>query len=166
MRMREGIEPRNGQQSVGADMVSNMEGSIRGAKGQGPREPTRVEDRGTSPRQSRELGRSDAFLSSRGRAVQPVHREEARHGIGSWMPPYERGRGVTPAEQRGAHTVTDSRATPPTRRGGDAAITGIKSIARQASTPSGDRLYEEACAENCRQASVRGRLTTVQGRIL
>ena len=64
------------------------------------------------------------------------------------MPPYEQGRGVTPAEQRGAHTVTDSTATPPTRRGGHAATTGIKSTSRRASIPSGDRLYEEACAGN------------------
>ena len=62
------------------------------------------------------------------------------------MPPYERGRGVTPAEQRGARTVTDSMATPATHRGGHAATTGIESTARQASIPSGDRLYEEACA--------------------
>jgi hypothetical protein len=64
MRQREGIEPRDEQRIVGADMVSNMEGSIRGAKGQGPREPTGVEDRGTSTGQSRELGRSDALLQS------------------------------------------------------------------------------------------------------
>jgi hypothetical protein len=64
------------------------------------------------------------------------------------MPPYERGRGVTPAEQRGARTVTDSMATPATRRGGHAATTGIESTARRASIPSGDRLYEEACAGN------------------
>ena len=82
----------------------------------------------------------------RGRAVQPAHREEARWRIGSRMPPYERGRGVTPAEQRGARTITDSMATPATRRGGHAATTGIESTARRASIPSGDRLYEEACA--------------------
>jgi hypothetical protein len=146
MRQREGIEPRDEQIIVGADMVSNMEGSIRGAKGQGPREPTGVEDRGTSTGQSRELGRSDALLQSGGRAVQPAYREDAQRRIGSRMPPYERGRGVTPAEQRGARTVTDSIATPATRRGGHAATTGIESTAKRASIPSGDRLYEEACA--------------------
>jgi hypothetical protein len=58
MRKREGIEPRNANESVGADVLRNTEGHIRGADGHGPREPTGVEDRGTSPRQSRELGRS------------------------------------------------------------------------------------------------------------
>src|SRR6266850_2940179 len=143
MRQREGIEPRDERRIVGADLLSNREGSIRGTKGHGPREPTGVEDRGTSTGQSRELGRSDVLLSLRGRAVQPAHREEARRRIGSRMPPYERGRGVTPAEPRGARTVMDSIATPPTRRGGHAATTGSESIARRASIPSGDRRYEE-----------------------
>jgi hypothetical protein len=48
MRMREGMEPREEQRIVGADMVSNMEGSISGANDQGPREPTGVEARGPS----------------------------------------------------------------------------------------------------------------------
>jgi hypothetical protein len=93
MRTREGIEPRDEQRTVDADMLSNMEGSIRGAEGQGPREPTGVEDRGTSPRQSRELRRSKGFLQDGSRAVQPAHREDARWSLGSRMPPYERGRG-------------------------------------------------------------------------
>ena len=62
MRKREGIEPRDERIIVGADLLSNREGAIRGANGQGPREPTGVEDRGTSPRQSRELGRSYGFF--------------------------------------------------------------------------------------------------------
>ena len=132
MRKREGMEPRDEQRIVGADMVSNMEGSIRGANGHGPREPTGVEDRGTSAGQGRELGRSDALLQPGGRAAQPAHREDARWRIGSRMPPYERGRGVTPAEQRGAHGATDLRATPSTRRGGTTATTGIEFIARRA----------------------------------
>jgi RNA-directed DNA polymerase len=37
-----------------------------------------------------------------------------------------------PAEQRGAHGVKDSRATPATRRGGTTATTGVESIARRA----------------------------------
>jgi hypothetical protein len=49
---------------VGADMLSNMEGHIQGAKGQGSHEPTGVEDRGTSTGQGWELGRSDALLQS------------------------------------------------------------------------------------------------------
>jgi RNA-directed DNA polymerase len=48
------------------------------------------------------------------------------------MSPYEQGRGVTPAEQGGAHGAKDSRATPSTRRGGATATTGIESIARRA----------------------------------
>jgi len=66
MHKREGIEPRNEQLIVGADVFSITEGSIRGADGHGPREPIGVEDRGTSPRQSRELGRSQGFLQGRG----------------------------------------------------------------------------------------------------
>jgi len=62
MRQREGMEPREEQRTVGADMLRHLEGSIRGAEGQGLREPTGVEDRGTSTGQSRELGRSDALL--------------------------------------------------------------------------------------------------------
>jgi hypothetical protein len=146
MRTREGIEPRDEQRIVGADLLSNREGHIQGAQGQGSREPTGVGDRGTSTGQDRELGRSDALLQRGGRAAQPAHREEAQRRIGSRMPPYERGRGVTPAEPRGARTVTDSMATPATRRGGTPATTGIESTARRASIPSGDRLYEEACA--------------------
>jgi hypothetical protein len=63
MRQREGIKPRDERRIAGADLLSNREGSIRGAKGQGPREPTGVEDRGTATGQSRELGRSAALLS-------------------------------------------------------------------------------------------------------
>ena len=66
MRQREGIEPRYVQRIVGADVVSKTEGYIRGAEGHGPREPTGVEDRGTSSRQSRELGRSHGLLHGRG----------------------------------------------------------------------------------------------------
>ena len=62
MRKREGIEPRYGQGNVGADLVSNREGHIKGAKDQGSGEPTGVGDRGTSSRQSRELGRSKVVL--------------------------------------------------------------------------------------------------------
>ena len=66
MRKREGIEPRYERLIVGADVFSITEGHIRGADGHGPREPTGVEDRGTSPRQSRELGRSHGLLQGRG----------------------------------------------------------------------------------------------------
>jgi hypothetical protein len=66
MRKREGIEPRYERLTVGADVFSITEGSIRGADGHGPREPTGVEDRGTSPGQSRELGRSYGLLQGRG----------------------------------------------------------------------------------------------------
>src|SRR5882724_10401229 len=137
MRKREWIEPRDEQRTVGADMVSNMEGSIRGANGQGPGEPTGVEDRGTSAGQGRELGRSDALLQLGGRAAQPAHREAAQRRIGSRMPPDARGCGVMPTEQRGAHGVKDSIATPSARRGGATATTGVESIARRARRQSG-----------------------------
>jgi hypothetical protein len=66
MRQREGIEPRYGQRTVGADVVSKTEGYSRGAEGHGSREPTGVEDRGTASRQSRERGRSHGLLQGRG----------------------------------------------------------------------------------------------------
>jgi hypothetical protein len=66
MRKREGIEPRYEQLIVGADVFSITEGSIREADGHGLREPTGAEDRGTSPGQSRELGRSYGLLQGRG----------------------------------------------------------------------------------------------------
>jgi hypothetical protein len=66
MRKREGNEPRHENESVGADVLRITEGHIRGADGHGPREPTGVGDRGTSPRRSRELGRSYGALHGRG----------------------------------------------------------------------------------------------------
>ncbi len=63
MRKREGIEPRNKYETVGADVVCGTEGNIKGAQeANGSKEPTGVGDRGTSPRQSRELGRSYGFF--------------------------------------------------------------------------------------------------------
>jgi hypothetical protein len=66
MRKREGNEPRHENESVGADVLRITEGLIRGANGHGPREPTGVDDRGTSPGRSRELGRSYGALQGRG----------------------------------------------------------------------------------------------------
>jgi hypothetical protein len=66
MRQREGNEPRHENENVDADVLRITEGHIRGANGHGPREPIGVGDRGTSPRQSRELGRSYGFLQGRG----------------------------------------------------------------------------------------------------
>ena len=48
------------------------------------------------------------------------------------MSPYERRGGVTPTEQRGTHAVDRSMATPPTRRGGPAATTGVERRASRA----------------------------------
>jgi RNA-directed DNA polymerase len=67
-----------------------------------------------------------------GRVAQPANRQEARRPMGSRMSPYEPGRGVTPMEQRGAHAVARSTATPATRRGGSAAKTGVERIANGA----------------------------------
>jgi RNA-directed DNA polymerase len=153
MRKREGIEPRDEQRIVGADLLSNREGHIQGAQGQGSREPTGVGDRGTSAGQDRELGRSDALLQSGGRAVQSAHREDAQRRIGRRMPLDEQGRGVTPAEQRGAHGAKDLRATPSTRRGGATATTGIESIARRARGEPGGKfttLMHHFTVENLR----------------
>jgi hypothetical protein len=63
MRKREGIEPRHKHATVGADVVTMTEGNIKGAQSaMAPFGPTGVEDRGTSPRQSRELGRSSGLF--------------------------------------------------------------------------------------------------------
>jgi hypothetical protein len=80
MRKREGNEPRHENESVGANVLRITEGHIRGANGQGPREPTGVEDRGTSTGQSRELGRSDALLQS---GVGPYNRHTGRRPNGA-----------------------------------------------------------------------------------
>jgi hypothetical protein len=66
MRKREGNEPRYENERVGADGLRITEGHLRGANGHGPRELTGVDDRGTAPRQSRELGRSYGALQGRG----------------------------------------------------------------------------------------------------
>jgi RNA-directed DNA polymerase len=67
-----------------------------------------------------------------GRVAQPAHRKETRRSMGSRMSPYERRGGVTPTEQRGAHAVDRSMATPSTRRGGATATTGVERIASRA----------------------------------
>ena len=54
------------RRTVGADVLRNTEGHIRGTNGHGPREPTGVEDRRTCTRQSRELGRSSGLLQGWG----------------------------------------------------------------------------------------------------
>src|SRR6266850_1980496 len=132
MRKREGMEPRNVRHTVGADLVNNREGYIKSVHSHDAGEPTGVRDRSTSPRQSRELGRSAVLLSPGGRVAQPVNGEDTQRSSGSRMPSYEHRSGVTPAEQRKAQTVADSTATPATRRGGVTATTGVESIARRA----------------------------------
>jgi hypothetical protein len=42
MRKREGIEPRNGEETVGADLVNNREGYVTGVERQDSHEPTGV----------------------------------------------------------------------------------------------------------------------------
>ena len=66
------------------------------------------------------------------RVAQAANRKEARWPIGSRMSPYERGGGVTPTEQRGAHAVARSAEPPPTPRGGKAATPGVERIANRA----------------------------------
>src|SRR5262249_37515209 len=67
-----------------------------------------------------------------GSVAQPAHREETRRSIGSRMPPYERRSGVTSTEQREAHAVNRSMATPSTPRGGATATTGVERIVSRA----------------------------------
>ena len=83
MRTREGMEPRDERRIVGADRLSNREGHIQGAKGQGSREPTGVGDRGTSAGQDRELGSSDALLALRARLPSREATLGCTHGVGA-----------------------------------------------------------------------------------
>ena len=132
MRKREGMEPRNVRHTVGADLLNIREGHIKSVDSHDAGEPTGVRDRSTSPRQSRELGRSAVLLSPGGRVAQPVNGEDTQRSSGSRMPSYEHRSGVTPVEQRKAQTVADSTDTPATRRGGELATTGVESIATRA----------------------------------
>ena len=68
------------------------------------------------------------------RVAHPANREEAQWSIGSRMSPYERRSGVTPTEQRGAHTAARSMARSPTPRGGHATFTGVERRAKRART--------------------------------
>jgi RNA-directed DNA polymerase len=162
MRKREGIEPRNVRHTVGADLVNNREGDIKSVYGHDAGEPTGVQDRSTSPRQSRELGRSAVLLSPGGRVVQPVNGEETQRSSGSRMPSYEQGSGVTPAEQREAQTVADSTDTPATRRGGVPAATGVESIARRARSHPAEPFT--ALMHHFRVENLRACFTALDGR--
>jgi hypothetical protein len=68
------------RRTVGADVLSNTEGHIRGTNGHGPREPTGVEDRSTCTRQSRELGRSSGLLQGRGAGWYNQHTGRPANG--------------------------------------------------------------------------------------
>src|SRR5499426_4218620 len=133
MHKREGIEPRNGYETVDADVVMFTEGHIKGA--QPAMAPASPPGSKTVARHQGSVGNSGDPLGSStdgSRVAQPAHREETRHPRGSRMPPYERRGGVTPTEQRGAQRGARSRATPATRRGGTTATTGIERIATRA----------------------------------
>ena len=133
MRKREGIEPRYGYEIVGADVVRFTEGNIQGA--QTAMAPANLPGSKTVARHPGRDGNSGGPRGSSkdGRRVaQPDNREEARQPMGSRMSPYERRRRVTPLEQRGAQTVDRLTATPPTRRGGATATTGVERIATRA----------------------------------
>jgi hypothetical protein len=54
------------RKTVGADVLRNTEGHIKGTNGHGPHAPPGVEDRRTCTRQRRELGRSSGLLQGRG----------------------------------------------------------------------------------------------------
>ena len=133
MHKREGIEPRYERETVGADAVSKAEGHIQGAAR--ARAPANPPGSKTGARHHGRAGNSGGPLGSsheRSRVAHPAHREDARRPRGSRMLPYERGRGGTPTEQRGAHAAARSMATPPTPRGGAAVKTGIERIVRRA----------------------------------
>jgi hypothetical protein len=91
MRKREGIEPRNGYETVDADVVMFTEGHIKGA--QPAMAPASPPGSKTVACHQGSVGNSgDPLGSSKdgSRVAQPAHREETRHPRGSRMPPYER----------------------------------------------------------------------------
>src|SRR4029450_7333282 len=133
MRKREGMEPRYKCETVSADMLLVREGKSKGAHP--AKAPARAPGSKTGARHQGRDGNSGGPMGSPtegGRVAQPANRKEARRPMGSRMSPYERGSGVTPMEQRGAHSVARSTATPATRRGGNAAKTGVERIATRA----------------------------------
>ncbi len=88
MRKREGIEPRNINATVGADVLSNTEGNIKGAnQATAPANPPGSE---TGARHHGKVGNSGGPLGSSlegSRGAQPVNRKEARCPRGSRMSP-------------------------------------------------------------------------------
>ena len=101
MRKREGIEPRYRHESVGAEAVNKVEGNSEGAAM--ARALTNPPGSETGARHQGKVGNTGGPMGSSRegrRAAQSAHREEARRPRGSRMSPYERGRGVTPTEQR------------------------------------------------------------------
>ena len=79
MRKREGIEPRYGRETVGADAVSKAEGNIRGAdRARAPMNPPGSK---TEARHQGRVGNSGGPMGpskAGGRVAQPANREEAR----------------------------------------------------------------------------------------
>jgi hypothetical protein len=97
----------------------------------------------TGVRHQGRAGNSGGPLGSsheRSRAAQPANREEARRPRGSRMFPYERGRGVTPTEQRGTHTG-DLTSFPAARNRGHYPSPSTRHAHRTRPPPSG----EEKC---------------------
>ncbi len=88
MRKREGMEPRDEREIVGADMVSNMEGHIEGAEqAMAPANPPGSET--VAHHQGRDGNSGDPLgaFKDGGRVAQPAHRKEARWSMGSRMSP-------------------------------------------------------------------------------
>jgi RNA-directed DNA polymerase len=133
MRQRDGIEPRYPCATVRADRRLDREGHSKGAHP--AKAPAHAPGSKTVARHHGSDGHSGGPRGSPpegGRGAQPAHRQAARRPLGRRRSPDERGRGVTPREQRGAHAAARSTATPPTRRGGSAAKTGVDRIAQRA----------------------------------
>lgn len=114
-------------------MLLDMAGNSKGA--QPAKAPAHAPGSKTVARHQGRDGNSGGPMGSStpgGRAAQPANRQEARRPLGSRLSPDERGSGVTPREQRGAHAAARSTATPSTRRGGSAATTGVERLASRA----------------------------------
>ena len=133
MRKREGIEPRYGYETVGADMLSFIEGNIKGADE--TMAPANSLGSKTVARHQGRVGNSGGPMGSSRegrRAAQPDNREEAPTTHGKSDALVRATKWGNAPRAKGAQMAARSTATPPTRRGGPAATTGVERIATRA----------------------------------
>jgi len=85
MRQREGIEPRDENKLWMPTLLAKRKATPKKPIATASEGSPGSKDRGTLPRQSRELGRSHWLLRYRGRATQPDNWKEAQRSMGSRM---------------------------------------------------------------------------------